>query len=83
MTLDRNGTILASTVSSSFAPEMLQEIGAQVVALFKTAAAAQIPVTELRLQFASLHITARELRGGAVLFLSPKHPFEISPQLEK
>lgn len=83
MTLDRSGNILATTVSSSFSPELLGEIGSLITGLFKSAAAAQLPVNELRLQFASLHITARELRGGAVIFLSPIHPFEVSPQQER
>ena len=83
MTVDRNGEILASTVSSSTSPELLQEIGLHVLALFKSAAATQVPLSRLTLQFASLQITARELRGGAIIFLSPKHSYNVLPQTDK
>jgi hypothetical protein len=83
MTLDRNASILASTISSSFPDETLQQIGTLVLGIFKSAAAAQAPLTELKLHFPSLLITARELRGGAVVFFSPKHLFNVPPQQEK
>ncbi len=72
VTLDRNGHILASTVSSSCPPEALELVAEQVQRLFREARRAQMPVSELRLNFASLVITARELRGGALIFLKPK-----------
>ncbi len=72
VTLDRNGHILASTVSSSCPPEALEVVAEQVQRLFREARRAQMPLTELRLNFASLVITARELRGGALIFLKPK-----------
>lgn len=72
VTLDRNGHILASTVSSSCPPEALEIVAEQVLRLFREARRAQVPLTELRLNFASLVITARELRGGALIFLKPK-----------
>ncbi len=80
MTLDRDANIIASTVSSSFSEELLRDIGTRIVGLFKSSAAAQMPISELKMHFANLQITARELRGGAVIFLSPKQPFEVSPQ---
>lgn len=83
MTLDRNAAIVATTISSSFPAEQLEQIGALVLRLFKSASAAQVPLSELRLHFPSLLITARELRGGAVVFFSPKHLFNVSPQQEK
>lgn len=79
MTVDRNAKILASTVSSSFDQPLLEQIGAQVIAFFRSAEASQIPLTEINLHFASLQISARELRGGAVIFLTPKHAFNVSP----
>ena len=83
MTVDRNGEILASTVSSSISPEILREIGQEVLTLFRSAAATQIPLSLLTLQFASLQITARELRGGAIIFLNPKHSYNVLPQTDK
>jgi len=74
-TVDRNGAILASTVPSHFPAELLEQIGRQVVAAFRGAAEAQLPLAELSIQYASLTIAARELRGGAMLFLSPRTPY--------
>lgn len=79
LTIDRDAQILASTVSSAVPEDLLKEIGARVLQLFRQARNAQVPITELTLHFASLRITARELRGGAMIFLTPKHSFNVSP----
>ncbi len=79
LTVNREGQILASTVSSAVSQQVLQEISTRVLHLFRQARNAQVPVTELTLNFASLQITARELRGGAMIFLTPKHSFNVSP----
>ena len=79
LTVDRNAHILASTVSSLIPAGVLQDIGSHVLRLFREARAAQVPLSELTLQFASLQIAARELRGGAMIFLTPKHSFNASP----
>jgi hypothetical protein len=71
MTVDRAGHIVTSTVASSYPEDMLAEIAAEVLGLFREARMAQLPLTEFRIHFASLHITAREARGGAIIFLSP------------
>jgi hypothetical protein len=57
----------------------LRDIAAEVLLLFREARAAQMPLSELNLDFASLQITAREMRGGAFVFLSPKTPLRTSP----
>jgi hypothetical protein len=72
ITVDRNGGIVTSTVSSSYPKDLLHDIGRDVLALFREARAAQMPLAEISLQFGSLHITARELRGGAIIFLLPQ-----------
>ena len=71
-TVDRDGNIVATTVSSSYPADLLGEIAREVLGLFREARLAQVPLTEFNLNFASLQITARELRGGAIVFLSPK-----------
>ena len=71
-TVDRQGNIVTSTVSSSYPVELLREIAAEVLNVFAEARTAQVPLTEFNIHFASLQITARELRGGAIVFLSPK-----------
>ncbi|HEY5911718.1 MAG TPA: hypothetical protein VJA21_14045 [Verrucomicrobiae bacterium] len=80
LTVDRDAQILASTVSSAVSEEVLHDIGSRVLQLFRQARNAQIPITQLTLNFASLQITARELRGGAMIFLTPKHSFNVSPR---
>jgi hypothetical protein len=75
LTVDRNNQILATTVSSACSQDVLQEIGDQVLTLFRQARKAQLPLSELTLHFSSLKITARELRGGAIIYLAPKHSF--------
>lgn len=79
LTVDRDAQILASTVSSAVPEDVLQDIGARVLQLFRQARNAQVPITQLTLNFASLQVTARELRGGAMIFLTPKHSFNVSP----
>ena len=71
-TVDREGCVLIATLPSSFPAELVNQIAHDVLAAFRTAATAQLPLSELIINYPSLKITARELRGGAVVFLSPK-----------
>jgi hypothetical protein len=80
LTIDRHARILASTVPSAIPASALEDMGAQVLTLFREARNAQLPLTELKLQFAGLQITAREQRGGAMIFLTPKHSSNMSPE---
>ena len=79
ITVDRNGHIVTSTVSSAYPQGFLRDIGRDVLGLFVEARAAQMPLAEISLQFGSLHITARELRGGAVIFLLPQTALLATP----
>jgi hypothetical protein len=72
ITINRAGEIVTSTVSSAYPVETLQSVGREVLALFKEARTSQMPLAEISLHFASLRITARELRGGAIIFLFPQ-----------
>jgi hypothetical protein len=72
ITVDRQGHIVTSTVSSAFPKSLLHGIGQDVLELFREAHTAQLPLAEISLHFGSLHITARELRGGAIIFLFPQ-----------
>lgn len=71
-TLDREGRIVISTVPQSYPVALLQEIGDLVLATFRSAQTAQLPLSELIVHYSSLNLTARELRGGAIVFLSPQ-----------
>jgi hypothetical protein len=72
ITVDREGRVVTSTVSSVYPAKMLREIGRDVLEIFREARAAEMPLAEVSLHFGSLHITARELRGGAIIFLFPQ-----------
>jgi hypothetical protein len=74
-TVDRHGNVMTFTVSSAFHRGTLADIAREVLTLFREARASQMPLAEINLQFASLHITARDLQGGAIIFLSPQNVF--------
>ncbi len=71
-TVDREGAVLSSTLPSSFPASRVRDIAQQVRAAFSEAAAAQLPLAELIINYPSLKISARELRGGAIVYLSPR-----------
>jgi hypothetical protein len=71
-TVDREGCVLMGTLPSSFPSGLVQDIAQQVRAAFGEAAAAQLPLAELIIHYPSLKVTARELRGGAIVFLAPE-----------
>lgn len=79
VTVDRNGRILTSTVPSAFSQTLLKDIGSDVLELFREARSGQMPLVEISLHFGSLRITARELRGGAIIFLFPKTALSPTP----
>jgi hypothetical protein len=73
-TVDREGSVLIGTLPSSFPASMVKDIARQVLAAFEEAAEAQLPLAELVINYPSLKIAARELRGGAIVFISPRAP---------
>ena len=73
--VDRDGRVVTYTVSSVYPKELLHDIGKEVLSIFREAREAQIPLAEVSIHFTSLHITARELRGGAIIFLFPQAAF--------
>lgn len=71
-TVDKAGKIMTSTLPQSFPSERLREIGDLVLAAFRGAERAQMPMTEIIVNYSALKILARELRGGAMVFLMPQ-----------
>jgi len=71
-TMDREGKVLVRTLPSSYPTELVVEIGGQMIAAFRDATAAQLPLSEIVVNYSSLKITARELRGGVIVFLAAK-----------
>jgi hypothetical protein len=70
-TVDRQGRIMTSTLPRAFPEERLVEIGSVVVKVLHTAKAANIPFVDLFVKFGALKVHAREMRGGAIIFLTP------------
>ena len=70
-TVDRDGKILTSTLPQGFAEASVREIGRVVVEAMVSAREANLPVTELVIHYSGLKITAKEQRGGAMIFLAP------------
>lgn len=62
---------MASTLPSSFSVDVMLEIGKVVVESFQQAQEANLPLTDMHLHYSGLTITAREMRGGALIFLQP------------
>ncbi len=71
-TVDRGGHVLVSTLPSAFPVPLVHDIGRNVLETFRDAQEAQLPLTELIVDYAGLRIAAREQRGGAMIFLSPR-----------
>ncbi len=71
--MDRTGRILACTLPSSFPVDLVEAIGASVTLTFAEARAAHLPLDELVINYPVLKITAREMRGGAMVFLSTQN----------
>ena len=70
--LDENGKIVSSTLPGSFPVAHMREIGERVMAFFRGAQHAQVPLQEVNVYYPSLRVTARNLRGGAIIFLLPQ-----------
>ena len=71
-TLDRNGRVMSSTLPTFFPKAHINQIGQQVLATFNAAQNAQMPLSEIIVSYAALRILARELRGGAIVYLMPQ-----------
>ncbi len=77
-TVDRTGRLVVGTVSSSVPGETVEAIGRCVLQTFRDADAAHLPLSELVVNYGSLKIIAREMRGGAIIFLTPLNPITPS-----
>ncbi|MEO5803106.1 MAG: hypothetical protein ABIR24_06215 [Verrucomicrobiota bacterium] len=71
-TVDAAGRVLASTVPHSFSQIHMAEISSAVLTIFRDAGKAALPLSEMVIRYGGFKITARELRGGAIIFLKPK-----------
>ena len=82
-TVDRHGRVMTTTVGSEYPQRLLEDTAREVLTLFREARTAQMPMTGLDLHFAGLHIKAREMQVGAIIFLSPQNAPATPPPAEK
>jgi hypothetical protein len=73
-TIDADCRIVSSTVPGTVSDALVREIGQQVLVIFRGARNANLQFSELIVQYAAFKITARAMRGGAIIFLSPRAP---------
>lgn len=71
-TIDATGRVVVSTIRGTFPAVYLKQISDLVLATFRSAREAQQPLSELVAQYATFKLTAREMRGGAIIFLAPR-----------
>jgi hypothetical protein len=71
-TLDPAGRVVASTLPRSVSAQLVQLVSQSVMTTFESARDAQLTLTELVVDFPAFKVTARQLRGGAIIFLAPQ-----------
>ena len=71
-TINRSGNITASTIPSSFPNSFLLDIASHVLTTFREAKEAQLPLSELAVNYPDFKLAARELSGGAIIFFIPR-----------
>jgi hypothetical protein len=77
--VDPQGNILTSTLPQWFPADRARDIGKRVLATFKEASDCELPLTEMTIQYGAFKITARELRGGALIYLAVPQTSASSP----
>jgi len=71
-TLSSAGNIVVSTLPGSFPRDRMLAIGKTVLSALSTAREMGTPFTELAAEYAGLEIRARDLAGGAIIFITPQ-----------
>ena len=74
-TVDSDAQVVTSTLPNNFPKKLQDKIALQILNGFKEAQKAGVPLTELVVHYSAMKITARSLRGGAIIFLAP-HTFK-------
>jgi len=71
-TVNAAGSIVVSTLPGSFPRELMLAIGKVMLAALHSARELGTPFTELAADFAGLEVRARDLTGGAIIFMTPQ-----------
>jgi hypothetical protein len=67
----REGGVICSTLPQWFSTKTTLEIARVVTAAFRIAGETNVTLNELFIRYRGLTIVARDLRGGAIIFLNP------------
>ena len=79
--IHRGGGVISSTLPISYPQKLVAEISQVVLNAFKSATDSNLPLNDLHIHYSGLRILARELRGGALIFLTPHQPNFTHPKL--
>ena len=71
-TISAEGKIVVSTLPGSFPHERMLAIGKVILSTLASARELGTPFTELAADFAGLEVRARDLAGGAIIFVTPQ-----------
>jgi hypothetical protein len=76
----KEGGIISSTLPQWFPSKIINEIGRVVLASFRVAAETNVSLTEFCIHYSGLTVFSRDLRGGAIVFLSPNETHFVRKQ---
>jgi hypothetical protein len=71
-TISSAGRIVVSTLPGSFPKERMLMIGRTVLSALNAARELGTPFTELAADYAGVEVRARDLSGGAIIFITPQ-----------
>ncbi len=71
-TVCSSGKIVVSTLPGNFPRSQMEAIGKAMLSALSAARGLDIPFKELAADFAGLEIRARDLAGGAIIFVTPQ-----------
>ena len=67
----REGGIICSTLPQWFSRDTTEEIGRTVLDAFRIASETNVTLNDFTIRYSGMNIIARDLRGGALIFLVP------------
>jgi hypothetical protein len=71
-TVSPTGSIVVSTLPGTFPKDRMLAIGRVVLSALNSARELGTPFTELAADYAGVEIRARDLAGGAIIFITPQ-----------
>lgn len=71
-TMDRQGRVISTTLPQFLPASHMQKLGRQVLAFFRAAETARMSLSEMVVYYSAMKLTAGELRGEAIVFVTPQ-----------